>query len=93
MDSYGKPGFELAAEELGIEDAVFHPMRELKALQNRMMAECNARSGAKLRVLLEQWVSEIPPAIAFGPNGEIVGLCDADAQLGSKPFIFRGKLV
>lgn len=88
--SYGKPGFELAAEALRIKDAIFHPTRELAAWRRRMMREYNARTEAKLRGLLEQWVSEIPPAIALGPDGEIMGLCDAGAPIGSKPFIFRG---
>jgi hypothetical protein len=89
-EAYGKPGFEIAAEALGIEDALFRPTRELDALYRRVAQESAARAEAKVRGLLGQWASEIPPAIAIGQDGDILGLCDADAPLGSKSFIFRG---
>ncbi len=41
-----------------------------------------------IRNLLERWVSELPPAVAY-QNGEVIGLTLADAPVGSKPFILR----
>jgi hypothetical protein len=35
MPAFGKPGFEIAAEALGIQDALFRPTRELDALYHR----------------------------------------------------------
>lgn len=41
-----------------------------------------------IRDLLGRWVSELTPAVAYR-NGEIIGLCDADAPAGSAPFILE----
>jgi hypothetical protein len=48
-----------------------------------------ARDEVLIRRLLSAYVSEIPPSIAYGPDGEIIGLCAANAELGSTPFIFK----
>jgi hypothetical protein len=45
---------------------------------------------AALRRLLERWVSEVEPAIVRNRRGNIIGLCDAAAPLGSSPFVFKG---
>ena len=42
-----------------------------------------------IRNLLGRWVSGCTPSIARGPDGELLGLCDADAMLGTQPFILR----
>jgi hypothetical protein len=42
---------------------------------------------AKVRYLLEHWVSELEPAIAMR-DFEIIGLCDAAAEPGTYPAIF-----
>lgn len=48
---------------------------------------------AKIRYLLEHWVSELSPAIAYDEiTGTIIGLCDVDVPLGVKPFIFTGRV-
>ena len=43
---------------------------------------------AFIRCLLERWVSGLTPAVARDQMGEIIGLCDADAPVGSEPFVF-----
>jgi hypothetical protein len=63
------------------------------ASQNRkLMRATLQREELHIRYLLEHWVSELNPAVVRGPNNEILGLCDADAQLGSTPYIFNGRL-
>lgn len=57
----------------------------------RLSRERAARQEEQLRGLLEQWVSGLSPAVAMDKWGEIMGLCDADAPLGSRPYIFRGR--
>ncbi len=48
-----------------------------------------ARRQARLaRALLSRWVSGLEPSLAIR-DGEIVGLCDAQAPLGSQPWIFQ----
>lgn len=44
-----------------------------------------------VRRLLVSYVSEIEPAVVYGPDGEVIGLCDAHATLGSTPFVFAKK--
>ena len=61
----------------------------LNAAFQKLLDERASRDEARVRSLLEQWVSEIEPAIVYQDN-EIVGLCDANAELGSTPFVFRG---
>ena len=60
---------------------------------NRHVAVLSAFRFAKqerlVRRLLERWVSGLEPAIAMGEGGKILGLCDADCSLGSKPYIFN----
>jgi hypothetical protein len=53
----------------------------------RAMQEKCRREEAVIRELLSRWVSGDEPAVARGPDGEIIGLCQADAMIGSKPFI------
>lgn len=44
-----------------------------------------------VRRLLEKWVSGCNPAVVKDwKTGEILGLCDADSEVGDNPFIFRG---
>ena len=47
------------------------------------------REEQTIRRLLERWVSELEPAVARGPDGEIIGLTPANAELGTTPFILR----
>ena len=47
------------------------------------------REEQTIRRLLERWVSELEPAVVRGPDGEIIGLCDSKAMLGTSPFILR----
>ncbi len=54
----------------------------------KLLAARMARDEQLIRSLLERWVSELEPAIAYR-NGEIIGLTPANAPLGSKPFILR----
>lgn len=55
----------------------------------RRKCEAKARADEQIvRRLLEQWVSELEPAIAMR-GGEIIGLTLADAPLGSNPPIFN----
>jgi hypothetical protein len=61
----------------------------LKDFVRRGMAAKNAADEAIIRHLLSQWVSELEPAVARDKQRNIIGLCDANAPLGSKPFILR----
>lgn len=47
-----------------------------------------AHDEGTIRHLLERWVSEMEPAIVMH-NSEIIGLCIADAMIGTKPFILE----
>jgi hypothetical protein len=62
----------------------------LRLQRELMQAVVMADRERKVRWLLSRWVSGLTPAVAYGPSGEILGLCDADAPIGSKPVIFRG---
>ena len=42
-----------------------------------------------VRMLLENWVSELEPCICYDQYGNVIGLCDAKADIGSQPFILR----
>lgn len=60
-------------------------MLELVREMQRQQAEHDERM---VRSLLERWVSGLEPAIVYRDN-KIAGLCDADAPLGSKPFVLE----
>ncbi len=60
-------------------------------LQEYVRSACLAKAAcdeAVVRGLLKRWVSEMEPAIAYR-NGEIIGLCIADAMIGTAPFILE----
>ncbi len=57
----------------------------LKAAVRRKLA----RDEQIIRELLGRWVSELEPCVAYDPDFEIIGLCPANAPLGSSPFILR----
>jgi len=42
-----------------------------------------------IRMLLENWVSELEPSVCYDKHGNVIGLCDARAEVGSQPFILR----
>jgi len=56
------------------------------ALYKRAAAEKFAANERIIRQLLEHWVSGLEPAVVF-QRGEIVGLCDANAQIGDTLFV------
>lgn len=58
-------------------------MREYVAQKLRQKAEADERL---VRSLLERWVSGLEPSLVMR-DGEIIGLCDADAEVGSKPYV------
>lgn len=62
----------------------------LKAYTSRAIRAKLRDDERTVRHLLEGWVSGLDPAIAMDMEGNVIGLCDADAPLGVKPFIFRG---
>ncbi len=61
----------------------------IEVYYRKLLAARMERDEQTIRLLLERWVSELEPAIARGPDGEIIGLCDSKALLGTKPFILR----
>lgn len=61
---------------------------ELGTALQRQIAKFTADSEAKIRWLLQHWVSEIEPAVAYDKHGNIIGLTIADAPVGSKPVVF-----
>jgi hypothetical protein len=63
-------------------------MNEFERALVRAMEAKTRRDEETVRRLLERWVSELEPAVAYR-DGEIIGLTIADAPLGSCPPILR----
>jgi hypothetical protein len=63
-----------------------YPIKQ--AVQTAIRNQCQLNE-AIIRSLLERWVSGLEPSVAYDRRGNIIGLCDANAPLGSKPFILR----
>lgn len=62
---------------------------DIKHVVDRAVSNQSSANEVVIRGLLERWVSELEPAVAYDRCGNILGLCDKAAPLGSKPFILR----
>lgn len=65
------------------------PITDMDWAVSQALMDRAAREEALLRRLLERWVSGLEPAAALDDNGNLVGLCDANAELGSYAPIFN----
>jgi hypothetical protein len=57
-------------------------------IYDRACADRMAQNEAIVRSLLERWVSGLEPSVAMR-DGQIIGLCDAAAEVGSTPWILE----
>ncbi len=62
-------------------------MKWLQEHTERALLLLTKSNEAKTRFLLEHWVSELEPALAFDENLNIIGLTPADTPIGIKGFI------
>lgn len=61
----------------------------LRTHVQKMIGSHAAINEEMIRMLLENWVSEIEPSVCYDKHGNVIGLCDAKAGVGSSPFILR----
>jgi hypothetical protein len=63
-------------------------MTAFEEIVQRQIEAKMIRDEAIVRGLLGRWVSELEPSIAYR-DGEVIGLCPAESDLGSQPFILE----